>query len=356
MPGSVKLAVAGVGNNISALYQGACYYAEMSRIGDEEKALFGVRKPILGDIRVQDIEFVAAYDVSPSKVGLPFTEAVLSPPNNYPLLGVPLTRYGFLVEQGLTEYTASSSLAIANIAKSLRDAGAEVLLYSLPTGLQWAADAYAQAALQAGVAIVNCTPEIMARNPDLLAQFERAGVPCVGDDLASHLGASILHRALLRLLNERGLTLQSSYQLSFGGNEDFRNLREHGASKAQSKINALKQKGLDEARIRVIPSAGFVDHLADHKVAMINIEGVGWAGRPMSIDLKLKVQDSSNAAGVIIDLVRIAALALRQRRGGFPLAAATCLKSPAVDHDSYTTADVEVSFALLGETTVEAAQ
>lgn len=180
--------------------------------------------------------------------------------------------------------------------------------------------------------------------PELLAQFEGAGIPCVGDDLASHLGASIVHRSLLQLFGERGITLDSSYQLNFGGNEDFRNLRDHGASKGESKINALRQEGLDTSKVHIIPSAGYVSHLNDNKIAMINVEGLGWAGRPVSIDLKLKVQDSSNAAGVIIDLIRIAALAKRQKLGGFPLAAASCLKSPAVGHERYSKAQLEESF------------
>ncbi|MDJ0933556.1 inositol-3-phosphate synthase [Breoghania sp.] len=347
MTNAIKLAVAGVGNNISALYQGASYYARMRETGEMEKVAFGIRMQEIGDIHVSNIEFVAAYDVLPSKVGKPFSEAVFAESNNYPILDVDPTPYSFLVKQGVTKNSADSDFAIATIAKSLRDAGAEVLLYSLPTGLQWAAEAYAKAALQAGVAFVNCTPESIARNPDLRRQFEEAGVPCVGDDLASHLGASILHRSLLNLLGTRGITLASSYQLNFGGNEDFRNLRDHGASKAESKINALKQAGLDTDKVQVIPSAGHINRLNDHKVAIINIEGVGWVGRPVSLDLKLKVQDSSNAAGVIIDHIRITALAQRQKMGGFPLAAATCLKSPAIGHDSYTPEELDLSLRKL---------
>ncbi|MBO9100946.1 MULTISPECIES: inositol-3-phosphate synthase [unclassified Rhizobium] len=344
MSSAVKLAVAGVGNNISALYQGVSYYRQMCASGRTEEASYGIRKTVIGDINVFDVEFVAAYDVSQTKVDKPFTEAVLAAPNNYPILDVDLAQYSFKVEHGFTSHTADSDLAMAHVVKSLRDSGAEVLLYSLPTGLQWAAELYAKAALMAGVAFVNCTPESIARMPELLAQFEGAGIPCVGDDLASHLGASIVHRSLLQLFGERGITLDSSYQLNFGGNEDFRNLRDHGASKGESKINALRQEGLDTSKVHIIPSAGYVSHLNDNKIAMINVEGLGWAGRPVSIDLKLKVQDSSNAAGVIIDLIRIAALAKRQKLGGFPLAAASCLKSPAVGHERYSKAQLEESF------------
>ncbi|MGI9503453.1 MAG: inositol-3-phosphate synthase, partial [Geminicoccaceae bacterium] len=295
MSRSVKLAVAGVGNNISALYQGADFYRYMRSQGKNAEASLGVRCETIGNIRVEDIEFVAAFDVHPDKVGKSFSEAVLTPPNNYPLLDVPLTQYDFPVEHGFTQANLTSDLAMAYVTDSLRKSGAEVLLYSLPTGLQWAAEAYAQAALLTRVAIVNCTPEKITRDPEILKKYEEVGIPCVGDDLASHLGASIMHRTLLRLIAERGITLNSTYQLNFGGNEDFKNLRDHGSSKAESKINALKQQGLNTSKVQVIPSAGYIDHLHDHKVAIINFEGFGWAGRPVSFDLKLKVQDSSNA-------------------------------------------------------------
>jgi myo-inositol-1-phosphate synthase len=152
-----------------------------------------------------------------------------------------------------------------------------------------------------------------------------------------------VHRALLGLLSDRGLTLTSSYQLNLGGNEDFKNLRVVGESKRASKLNALAQEGVDTSKVEVIPSAGFVAHLHDHKVGMLNIEAVGWAGTPASVDLKLKVQDSSNAAGVIIDLIRIGAAAKRRGLGGFPAAAARILKSPAGGHPSFTEAMIEAS-------------
>ncbi|MEV0591398.1 inositol-3-phosphate synthase [Nonomuraea cavernae] len=341
----IKLAVAGVGNNISALFQGAEFYRNLRERGIADQDLPGIKRPRIAGIEVSDIDFVAAFDVHPNKVGVKFREAVLAPPNNYPRLDVELPDPGFAVELGLTpDDIDPSSEGFRRLVATLRDTGAEVLLYSLPTGLQWAATAYARAALETGVAFVNCTPELVARSPELLAEFEAAGVPMIGDDLASHLGASVVHRALLHLLTERGLSLASSYQLNLGGNEDFRNLREKGGSKRQSKLNALAQEGVDTSKVEVIPSAGFVAHLADHKVAMLNIEGLGWAGTPISLDLKLKVQDSSNAAGVIIDLIRIAAGARRAGLGGFSAAAVRVLKSPVGGHPSYTAEDIEAGY------------
>ncbi|GHJ26093.1 hypothetical protein ACFV4E_02825 [Streptomyces hygroscopicus] len=343
----VKLAVAGVGNNISALAQGILHYADAVAGGADIDALPGVRRGSIGGLAVYDVQFVAAYDIDPGKIGTELYDAMLRPPNNYPRLDVRLEPTGVTVEQGLTdsdEHAGPLSDQIVRLAESLRAAGAEVLLYSLPTGLQWAATAYAEAALAAGVAFVNCTPESVGRDEELSTRFIAAGVPLIGDDLASHLGTSIVHRSLLGLLAERGISLHSSYQLNLGGNQDFRNLRDRGASKRDSKLNALAKAGVQLDRVDVIPSAGFVAHLEDHKVGYLNIEGVGWAGTPVEIDLKLKVQDSSNAAGVIIDLIRIAAAAVRVGEKGFVPAAVPLLKSPPKGHGAYTELEVEASY------------
>jgi myo-inositol-1-phosphate synthase len=349
MAEDVRLAVAGVGNNISALFQGAQLYRKMQNEGVDEADLPGIKRPRVGGIAVSDLSFVAAFDIHPNKAGKPFTEAVLAEPNNYPRLDVELPEVPVTVRTGLAtpDDAEPTSAAFRATVEHLRTTRAEVLLYSLPTGLQWAADGYARAALEAGVAFVNCTPEVVARSPEMLAAYQDAKVPLVGDDLASHLGTSVVHRALLGLLSERGLTLASSYQLNIGGNEDFRNLRECGASKRESKLNALAQDGVDTSNVEVIPSAGFIPHLRDNKVALLNIEGLGWAGTPVSLDLKLKVQDSSNAAGVIIDLVRIAAASARLGIAGFPPAAVRILKSPAGGHQKYTPDDVEEGFRQL---------
>lgn len=341
----LRLAIAGVGNNISALFQGAAYYDKLASQGVSESDFVGIIRPRIGGIGVSDLDFVAAFDIHPNKIGKSFDKAVLAEPNNYPILDVTLPKVEFKVDEGFKQADAAlSSDKFKTIVRRLRDSKAEVLLYSLPTGLQWAVDIYAKAALEAGVAFVNCTPDIAARSPELLAAYEKAAVPLIGDDLASHLGTSIVHRTLLGLLSERGITLASSYQLNFGGNEDFRNLRDHGANKRDSKINALTQDGVDTSNVEIIPSAGFVPHLKDNKVAILNIEGQGWAGTPVSVDLKLKVQDSSNAAGVIIDLIRIAAAARRAGLGGFSAAATRRLKSPAGGHPKFTPETIAHSF------------
>lgn len=337
----VRLAVAGIGNNILALCQGVAFYKPFK--GSDNSELVGIARPFIGPLHVSDITFVVGFDVDEDKVGLPVHEAIFRGENNYPRLAVDVDANTGPVHKGLSNGEPDPA-DIRRVAELLKASGAEVLLYSLPTGLQHAANAYAEAALEAGVAFVNCTPETVARNPETLRRFEEAGVPMVGDDLASHIGTSIVHRTLLGLLNERGISLSTSYQLNLGGNADFKNLREVGASKRQSKMNALAQDGVDVSKVEVIPSAGFVSHLCDNKVAYLNIEGAGWAGTPISIDLKLKVQDSSNAAGVIIDLIRIAAVTRRRQEGGFPPAAARILKSPPGGHPLFPDERIAASF------------
>ncbi len=339
----LRLAIAGVGNNISALLQGIYFYRDLMAYGTDEADLPGIRNPRIGGFRVSDIEFVCAFDINPSKIGIDLSEAIVAPPNSYPWLGVDVPLQHVTVLAGIQEDDS-----LEPVVKSLIDTEADVLVYSLPTGHQRIVELYAQAALQAHMSFVNCTPEHAARSVELMTAFENAGLPLVGDDLASHLGTSVVHRTLLNLIREQGITLKSSYQLNFGGNEDFRNLLDYGTSKRQSKFNALAQDEHDWNSIEVIPAAAHIPHLRDNKVAVINIEGVGWGARPVSLDLTLRVQDSSNAAGVIIDLVRIAAASLQSGVVGFPVAAASVLKSPAINHRELTKEMIDQDFKRLG--------
>jgi len=181
--------------------------------------------------------------------------------------------------------------------------------------------------LRAGAAFINSTSDAVARDPQWLDRFAAAGLPLLGDDLTSQFGTSVVHHALLRLLEERGLTLTSSYQVNLGGTEDFRNLVENSNTKLQSKLNALAADGAAPDRVQVAP-LGYLSHLKSHKVAHINLEARGWAETSVSLDVKLKVHDPSGAAGVTVDLIRMAASALRQRRGGYLAEAGPLLKSP----------------------------
>jgi myo-inositol-1-phosphate synthase len=224
------------------------------------------------------------------------------------------------VRRGLTDATE-----VDRVAAEL--AGAEVVLYAAPSGRQETAKAYAEAALRAGAAFINTTSDAVARDPHLLDRFAAAGLPLLGDDLTSQFGTSVLHHALLGLLEERGLTLVSSYQVNLGGTEDFRNLVENSNTKLQSKLNALTADGDTADRIQVAP-LGYLPHLKSQKVAHINIEAQGWGETSVSLDVKLKVHDPSGAAGVTVDLVRMAAGALRAHRVGYLAEATPLLKSP----------------------------
>jgi myo-inositol-1-phosphate synthase len=311
----VKVAVVGVGNNVSALVQGVALHRATG-------SLVGIRRPVLDGLGVADIDFVAAFATSAEKIGTDLCEAIFLPPNNYPRLARELPLSGVTVRRGLT---GAGLGELERVAGDLNEA--EVVLYAAPSGRPETAQAYAEAALRAGAAFVNTTSDAVARDPRLLGRYAAAGLPLLGDDLASQFGTSVVHHALLALLQERGLTLTDSYQVNLGGTEDFKNLVEHGNTKHQSKLNALAAEGAAADRVQVAP-LGYLPHLKSHKVAHINIEAQAWGGTSVSVDVKLKVHDPSGAAGVNVDLVRMAASALRQRRGGYPAEATPLLKSP----------------------------
>jgi myo-inositol-1-phosphate synthase len=309
----VKVAAIGVGNNISALVQGIALHRATG-------SLVGIHRPVLEGLAVGDIDLVAVFATSPEKIGKDLTQAIFMPPNNFPRITSELPLSGVRVRRGLTDATE-----LERVAGEL--AGAEVVLYAAPSGRQETARAYAEAALRAGAAFINTTSDAVARDAQWLARFAAAGLPLLGDDLTSQFGTSVVHHALLRLLEERGLTLTSSYQVNLGGTEDFRNLVENGNTKLKSKLNALTADGSMADRVQMAP-LGYLSHLKSHKVAHINIEAQAWGETPVSLDVKLTVHDPSGAAGVTVDLIRMAASALRQRRAGFVAEAAPLLKSP----------------------------
>ncbi|MFI5891548.1 inositol-3-phosphate synthase [Actinoplanes sp. NPDC051513] len=303
----VRVAVVGVGNNTSALVQGIAFYRETG-------SLIGVNRAEIAGLGVGDVDVVAAFALSGDKVGSDLHSAIFAPPNNFPRIAS-LAPSGVTVQRGLVDMAE-----VDRVASVLE--GVEVVLYSAPSGRTDTARAYAAAALKAGAAFINTTSDAVARDAGCLARFEQAGLPLIGDDLASQFGTSVLHRTLLRLLEERGLTLVSSYQVNLGGTEDFRNLAENPNTKKQSKVNAV---GSDIVQMAPL---GYLPQLGSEKVAHLNIEARGWGGTAVSLDVKLKVHDPSGAAGVNIDLLRLAADALRSGRGGYVEEAAALLKSP----------------------------
>ena len=305
----VRVAIAGVGNNTSALVQGIAFYRQTG-------SLVGINRPTIDGLGVGDIDVVAAFAISEAKIGTDLTEAIFMPPNNFPRLDCDLATADVPVTRGLLDATD-----VDRVAAALE--GAEVLLYSAPSGRPETARAYAEAARRAGLAFINTTSDPVARDPLVMEQFEAAGLPLIGDDLASQFGTSVVHNTLLRLLEERGLTLVSSYQVNLGGTEDFRNLVDNPNTKKQSKLNALQSAD----KVQMAP-LGYLSQLESLKVAHLNLEAKGWGETSVSLDVKLKVHDPSGAAGVNIDLIRMAASAIRGGRGGFLADATPLLKSP----------------------------
>src|SRR5215210_1687619 len=335
----VRLAIVGVGNCASSLVQGLEYYKE----ADPEDRVPGLMHVKLGDYHVSDIEVAAAFDVDAKKVGTDVAEAILSEPNNtIRFADVPPT--GVTVQRGTTldglgqfyeDVITESDAAEVDVAQALRDADADVVVCYLPVGSERAARFYAQAALDAGCAFVNCLPVFIASDRAWARKFVDAGLPIVGDDIKSQVGATIVHRVLAKLLEDRGVKLNRTYQLNFGGNMDFMNMleRERLVSKKVSKTQSVQsqlRKSLDKSDIHIGPS-DYVPWLEDRKWAQIRLESQGFGDVPLNIELKLEVWDSPNSAGIVIDAVRCAKIA-KDRGVAGPIIgpSAYFMKSPPV--------------------------
>ena len=335
----VRLAIVGVGNCASSLVQGLEYYKDT---GTDDRVP-GLMHVELGGYHISDIELVAAFDVDAKKVGTDVSEAIYSEPNNtIRFADVPPT--GVVVSRGRTldglgtfyrEMITESDAPEADVVRILRDTQADVLICYLPVGSERAARYYAQCALDAKVAFVNCLPVFIASDKEWAKKFVDAGVPIVGDDIKSQVGATIVHRVLTRLFEDRGVKLNRTYQLNFGGNMDFMNMleRERLASKKLSKTQSVQsqlEKPLDKSNIHIGPS-DHVPWLEDRKWAQIRLEGQSFGYVPLNIELKLEVWDSPNSAGIVIDAIRTAKLALDRGIAG-PLIgpSAYFMKSPPV--------------------------
>jgi myo-inositol-1-phosphate synthase len=341
MSKSVRVAIAGVGNCASSLVQGVEYY----RNAAVDEQVPGLMHVVLGGYHVGDVEFVAAFDVDADKVGLDLGKAVFTGQNNtvkfadVPDLGVTVQRAPTF--DGLGEYyrevVEESPAEPVDVAQALRDSGADVLVSYLPVGSEDAQRYYAQACLDAGVGFVNAIPVFIASDPTWAAKFEAANVPIVGDDIKSQVGATIVHRILARLFEDRGMALDHTYQLNFGGNMDFKNMLERKRlqskkiSKTQSVTSQITQ-GIDAHDVHIGPS-DHVPWLDDRKWCYIRLEGRNFGDVPLNLELKLEVWDSPNSAGVIIDAVRCAKVALDRGIGGPLLGpSAYFMKSPPVQY------------------------
>jgi myo-inositol-1-phosphate synthase len=338
----VRVAIAGVGNCANSLIQGVHYYAD----ADTTDSVPGLMHVVAGGYHVGDIEFVAAFDVDAEKVGQDLSKAMWASRNDTIQFADHIPQLGVLVERGPTldglgqyyrQRVEESAAAPVDVAAALRAAEADVLVSYLPVGSEEAARYYAEAALEAGVAFINCMPAFIASTPEWARRFRDKGVPIIGDDIKSQVGATIVHRTLARLFEDRGVDIEHTYQLNFGGNMDFHNMleRERLVSKKISKTQSVTSQ-LDAPIAADDIHIGPSDHvpwLTDRKWAYIRIEGRAFGDVPLNAELKLEVWDSPNSAGVVIDAVRCAKLAIDAGVGGPLLAPSSYfMKSPPVQY------------------------
>ncbi len=353
--GPIRLAIAGVGNCASSLIQGIAYYRDAA----PEEVVPGLMHVELGGYHVRDIEPVVAFDVDAAKVGADLGKAIFAGQNNT-VRFAEVGELGVSVQRGPTfdglgkyyrQVVEESPAEPVDVAAALREARADVLIAYLPVGSEQAQRHYAEACLEAKVAFVNAIPVFIASDPAWARRFREAGVPIVGDDIKSQVGATIVHRVLTRLFEDRGLALDHTYQLNVGGNMDFKNMLERERleskkiSKTQAVTSQIEHTPLSEDDVHIGPS-DHVPWLADRKWAYVRMEGRNFGDVPLNLELKLEVWDSPNSAGVIIDAVRCAKLALDRGVGGPLLGpSAYFMKSPPVQyHDDVAQSMVE-SFA-----------
>ena len=341
--GKIKVAIIGVGNCASSLIQGVHKYRE----APDDGPIPGLMHTVLGDYHIGDIEFVAAFDIDKNKVGLDLGEAIYAPPNNtitfadVPHMGVTVQRG--MTHDGIGKYVAEKVQkapgSTVDVVSVLQETGAEVVISDLPVGSEEATKWYVEQILEAGCAFVNCIPVFIARESYWQGRFERKGLPIIGDDIKSQVGSTIVHRVLTRLFEDRGVKVERTYQLNFGGNTDFLNMleRERLVSKKISKTNAVTSQltdnePLDEDNVHIGPS-DYVPWLTDRKWAHIRLEGRTFGDVPLNLELKLEVWDSPNSAGVVVDAIRCCKLALdRGMSGALTAPSSYFMKSPPVQY------------------------
>ncbi|GAA3393937.1 inositol-3-phosphate synthase [Cryptosporangium minutisporangium] len=351
--GSVRVAIVGVGNCAASLVQGVHYY----RDADPTTRVPGLMHVQFGDYHVRDVEFVAAFDVDAKKVGRDLSEAIVASENNtIQICEVPPT--GVTVQRGHTfdglgefyrDTITESDDEPVDVVQVLKDAKVDVLVSYLPVGSEDADRFYAQAAIDAKVAFVNALPVFIASDPEWAQKFTDAGVPIVGDDIKSQVGATITHRVMAKLFEDRGVELLRTYQLNFGGNMDFMNMLERKRlqskkiSKTQSVTSQIPHE-MEKADVHIGPS-DYVPWLDDRKWAYVRLEGKAFGDVPLNLEYKLEVWDSPNSAGVIIDAVRAAKIAKDRGIGGPILSASSYLmKSPPEQYSDDQARDAVEAF------------
>jgi myo-inositol-1-phosphate synthase len=333
--GKIRIAIAGVGNCASSLVQGIEHYRAL-KPQDARRSL-GLMHYALGGYTPADIEVVAAFDVDARKVNKPLREALFARPNCTKVFFPDMPDYDVKVRMGevldgvsphFADYPDDRRFMVADhkpcdVADVLRKSGADMLIIYLPVGSVNAVRYYANACLKANVALINCIPVFIASDDEWIGRFQKKGIPLIGDDVKSQIGATIIHRALTKLFMDRGVEVTHTYQMNVGGNTDFLNMLNHGRLKLKkiSKTEAVRSQiahGLDSDDIHIGPS-DYVPWLNDNKVCFLRIEGVGFGNVPMNLELRLSVEDSPNSAGVVIDAIRCCKLAKDRGVGGLLL-------------------------------------
>ena len=349
----IRIAIVGVGNCASSLIQGIQFYK--ARLANKGEESIGLMHYELAGYRPEDIRVVAAFDVDRRKVGKPLNQAIFAEPNCTQVICEKMPRTGVKVSMGpiidgvsahMKDYPANRAFRVsgrkpADVVKVLRTTGAQILVNYVPVGSERAAKFYAQCCLDAGVAFVNCIPVFIVSDKKWADKFARAGLPCVGDDIKAQVGATITHRVLTRLFRDRGVALDRTYQLNTGGNTDFLNMINQARLKSKkiSKTDAVQSqldKPLSWEDVHIGP-ADYVPWQLDNKVCFLRMEGRGFAGVPLDLELRLSVEDSPNSAGVAIDAVRCARLALDRSIAG-PL---TSISSYTMKHPPKQYSDAE---------------
>jgi myo-inositol-1-phosphate synthase len=339
--GKINVAIIGVGNCASSLVQGVHKYQE----ADEDAFIPGLMHPVLGGYHISDINFVAAFDIDKNKVGKDLSEAIFTAPNNtmqfadVPHMGLPVERG--MTHDGLGKYLSKiivkSDDSTADIVNILKDRKTDVVINYLPVGSEEATKWYVEQILAAGCGLINCIPVFIGREAYWQKRFEEKNLPLIGDDIKSQVGATITHRVLTRLMRDRGVKLERTYQLNFGGNTDFYNMleRDRLESKKISKTNSVTSQldyDLGEDNVHVGPS-DYVPWLGDRKWCHIRMEGRTFGDVPINLELKLEVWDSPNSAGVVVDAIRCCKLALdRGISGTLEGPSAYFMKSPPIQH------------------------
>ena len=345
--GDVRIAIAGIGNCASSLVQGLAYYKDAA-----QEDVIGLMHTDLGGYTIRDVKVVAAFDVDRRKVGVDVAEAIFEKPNCTEVFCADVPRTGAVVKMGpvldgvashMRDYPPERTFVVADeepcdVAEELRRSGAEILVNYVPVGSEEATRFYAQAALDAGAAFVNCVPAFIASDETWAGKFTQAGLPVVGDDIKAQVGATITHRVLARLFTDRGVKIDRTYQLNTGGNTDFLNMLEHArlASKKVSKTESVQsqlKEPLSWENIHIGPS-DYVPFQNDNKVCFLRIEGREFGDVPVELELRLSVEDSPNSAGVAIDAIRCARLALDRKIAG-----------PLISISSYTMKHPPVQYA-----------